>query len=48
MNKNYIESSGDNKDIVPNDNEEHDIPPAVEEIIEQLIQGLRDKAITIR
>ncbi|XP_011865043.1 PREDICTED: tubulin-specific chaperone D [Vollenhovia emeryi] len=33
---------------ISNDNEDQDIPPAIEDIIEQLVQGLRDKAITIR
>lgn len=33
---------------ISNDNEDQEIPPAIEDIIEQLIQGLRDKAITIR
>lgn len=34
--------------IISNDNEDQEIPPAIEDIIEQLVQGLRDKAITIR
>lgn len=33
---------------ISNENEDQEIPPAIEDIIEQLIQGLRDKAITIR
>jgi len=36
------------KKTISNDNEDQEIPPAIEDIIEQLIQGLRDKAITIR
>ncbi|KAL6268457.1 hypothetical protein P5V15_001592 [Pogonomyrmex californicus] len=36
------------KKSISNDNEDQEIPPAIEDIIEQLIQGLRDKAITIR
>lgn len=36
------------KKTISHDNEEQEIPPAIEDIIEQLIQGLRDKAITIR
>lgn len=43
-----IESVADLKKTVPNDNEDQEIPPAIEDIIEQLIQGLRDKSITIR
>ncbi|XP_012276746.1 tubulin-specific chaperone D isoform X2 [Orussus abietinus] len=39
---------GDTKETVVSDNDDQDIPPAIEEIIEQLIQSLRDKAITIR
>ncbi|XP_048512674.1 tubulin-specific chaperone D [Athalia rosae] len=42
-----ISSVGDTKETSPQDIED-DIPPATEEIIEQLIQGLRDKVITIR
>lgn len=38
----------DFKKTVSSDNEDQEIPPAIEDIIEQLIQGLRDKAITIR
>ncbi|XP_024892670.1 tubulin-specific chaperone D [Temnothorax curvispinosus] len=33
---------------ISSDNEDQEIPPAIEDIIEQLVQGLRDKAITIR
>lgn len=36
------------KKAISNDNEDQEIPPAIEDIIEQLIQGLRDKAIAIR
>ncbi|XP_032665770.1 tubulin-specific chaperone D isoform X2 [Odontomachus brunneus] len=42
------ESVIDFKKTISNDNEDQEIPPAIEDIIEQLIQGLRDKAITIR
>lgn len=42
------ESVIDLKKTISNDNEDQEIPPAIEDIIEQLIQGLRDKAITIR
>ncbi|XP_014602636.1 PREDICTED: tubulin-specific chaperone D [Polistes canadensis] len=38
----------ENKENIINDNEDQEIPPAIEDIIEHLIQGLRDKAITIR
>ncbi|XP_046614591.1 tubulin-specific chaperone D [Neodiprion virginianus] len=41
-------SVGDTNEISSQETEDHDIPPATEEIIEQLIQGLRDKSITIR
>jgi hypothetical protein len=43
-----IDNIIDLKKIISNDNEDQEIPPAIEDIIEQLIQGLRDKAITIR
>ncbi|EFN80055.1 Tubulin-specific chaperone D [Harpegnathos saltator] len=43
-----IESVTDLKKTISSDNEDQEIPPAIEDIIEQLIQGLRDKAITIR
>jgi len=43
-----IENIIDLKKSISNDNEDQEIPPAIEDIIEQLIQGLRDKAITIR
>ncbi|XP_014470324.1 PREDICTED: tubulin-specific chaperone D [Dinoponera quadriceps] len=43
-----IENVTDLKKTISNDNEDQEIPPAIEDIIEQLIQGLRDKAITIR
>ncbi|EZA56576.1 Tubulin-specific chaperone D [Ooceraea biroi] len=43
-----IESIIDFKKSISNDNEDQEIPPVIEDIIEQLIQGLRDKAITIR
>jgi len=43
-----IENIIDLKKSISNDNEDEEIPPAIEDIIEQLIQGLRDKAITIR
>ncbi|KAL0125308.1 hypothetical protein PUN28_004437 [Cardiocondyla obscurior] len=44
-----IDSIHDIKKLnISNDNEDQEIPPAIEDIIEQLIQGLRDKAITIR
>lgn len=43
-----IESITSIKKTISNDNEDQEIPPAIEDIIEQLIQGLRDKAITIR
>lgn len=45
---NITESVVDLKKTIPSDNEDQEIPPAIEDIIEQLIQGLRDKAITIR
>lgn len=44
VNENIVETS----ETMVNDNDEQDVPPITEEIIEQLIQGLRDKAITIR
>lgn len=44
---NTIESIEEAKDI-PFYHDDQDIPPAIEDIIEQLIQGLRDKVITIR
>lgn len=43
-----IETFTDLKKTISNDNEDQEIPPAIEDIIEQLIEGLRDKAITIR
>ncbi|XP_072746914.1 tubulin-specific chaperone D [Anoplolepis gracilipes] len=45
-----IDSITDNdiKKTISNDNEDQEIPPAIEDIIEQLIQSLRDKVITIR
>nr|XP_003704504.1 PREDICTED: tubulin-specific chaperone D [Megachile rotundata]XP_012143292.1 PREDICTED: tubulin-specific chaperone D [Megachile rotundata] len=46
-NSNTMESIEEAKDI-PCYHDDQDIPPAIEDIIEQLIQGLRDKAITIR
>lgn len=42
------ESVTDLKKSISSENEDQEIPPAIEDIIEQLIQGLRDKAITIR
>ncbi|KAL2712079.1 tubulin-specific chaperone D [Vespula squamosa] len=48
LNKNNGTESIDNKENILNDNEDQEIPPAIEDIIEHLIQGLRDKAITIR
>jgi len=42
------ESITDIKKTISNDNEDQEIPPAIEDVIEQLIQSLRDKAITIR
>ncbi|XP_025987587.2 tubulin-specific chaperone D [Solenopsis invicta] len=42
------ESINDIKKPISNDNEDQEIPPVIEDIIEQLIQGLRDKAITVR
>lgn len=42
------ETFTDLKKTISNDNEDQEIPLAIEDIIEQLIQGLRDKAITIR
>ena len=46
-NVNATESSDEIKDV-PTNHDDPDIPPAIEDIIEQLIQSLRDKAITIR
>lgn len=48
VNIDNIESFTDIKEVISNDNEDQEIPPAIEDIIEQLIQSLRDKAITIR
>lgn len=45
---NITENVTDLKKAISSDNEDQEIPPAIEDIIEQLIQGLRDKAITIR
>ncbi|XP_043272300.1 tubulin-specific chaperone D [Venturia canescens] len=42
------ESALESTETMVNDNDEQDVPPITEEIIEQLIQGLRDKAIAIR
>jgi len=42
------ESITDIKKTISNDNEDQEIPAAIEDVIEQLIQGLRDKAISIR
>ncbi|XP_076750514.1 tubulin folding cofactor D [Xylocopa sonorina] len=44
---NTIEIVEDTKNVSLN-HDDQDIPSAIEDIIEQLIQGLRDKAITIR
>lgn len=41
-------SVGDTNEITSEETDDQDIPPATEEIIEQLIQGLRDKVIAIR
>ncbi|CAK9822126.1 Tubulin-specific chaperone D [Anthophora retusa] len=38
----------ENIESVPFNHDDQDIPSAIEDIIEQVIQGLRDKAITIR
>lgn len=46
-NSNIMESMEDIKNVSSN-HDDRDIPSAIEDIIEQLIQGLRDKAITIR
>ncbi|KOX68775.1 Tubulin-specific chaperone D [Melipona quadrifasciata] len=46
-NSNTAESVDDAKNVSLN-HDDQDIPSAIEDIIEQLIQGLRDKAITIR
>lgn len=35
-------------EVGPGDNDEEDVPPVTEEIIEQLIQGLRDKVRRLR
>lgn len=43
-----MDSITDINKTISNDNEDQEIPPAIEDIIEQLIQSLRDKAITIR
>lgn len=43
-----MDSVTDIKEVISNDNEDQEIPSAIEDIIEQLIQSLRDKAITIR
>lgn len=47
VNYNTIENVEDTKNI-PLNHDDQDIPSTIEDIIEQLIQGLRDKAITIR
>ena len=47
INSNTTESVEDAKNVSLN-HDDQDIPSAIEDIIEQLIQGLRDKAITIR
>ncbi|XP_078041667.1 tubulin folding cofactor D isoform X2 [Augochlora pura] len=44
---NSMENVEETKEVAVN-HEDQDIPPAIEDIIEHLIQGLRDKAITIR
>ena len=46
-NSNTAESVEDAKNV-PLNHDDQDIPSTIEDIIEQLIQGLRDKAITIR
>lgn len=46
--ENTAENVTDFKKAISNDNEDQEVPPVIEDIIEQLIQGLRDKAITIR
>lgn len=46
-NTNAVENLEEIKDV-PTNHDEPDIPSATEDLIEQLIQGLRDKAITIR
>lgn len=43
-----IDNVTDITKTISNDNEDQEIPPAIEDIIEQLIQSLRDKVITIR
>lgn len=43
-----IDSITEINKTISNDNEDQEIPPTIEDIIEQLIQSLRDKAITIR
>ncbi|XP_015120199.1 tubulin-specific chaperone D [Diachasma alloeum] len=43
-----VEAAKATVEEVPNDSDEEDVPPVTEEIIEHLIQGLRDKVITIR
>lgn len=44
---NSVENSEETMEVSVN-HDEQDIPPAIEDIIEHLIQALRDKAITIR
>lgn len=48
MENHTAENIIDFKRTISSDNEDQEIPPVIEEIIEQLIQSLRDKAITIR
>lgn len=43
-----IDNVTDITKTISNDNEDQEVPPAIEDIIEQLIQSLRDKVITIR
>ena len=37
-----------NEEMALTESEDQDIPPVIEDILEYLIQGLRDKTITIR
>lgn len=43
-----IDNVTDITKTISNDNDDQEVPPAIEDIIEQLIQSLRDKVITIR
>ena len=47
-NNSASESIVESPETMVNDNDEQDVPPITEDIIDILIQGLRDKSICIR